>query len=1363
MKRLLVLNFFPAFVPPRSGGEHRYYYLYDALSKFYDVTLLSPTYPDRRAELVTFRPTFREYRIPKEDVHVRLHRRLAQQGTGPECSALVCALASAEETAYLQKYRELVREADAVIHESPYMLNYDPNFHRDDKPRVYNSYNVEAQLAAHMFPDPQGRPYVDFIAHLERSLVQGCALVFATCETERDVFRDDYGCPEERLVLAPNGFHPRAIVRREQAVVAATKRRLGLDPERLLAIFVGSAHSPNGEAARFILDRLSPALPAVQVAIAGSVCSGLASPNSNVHLLGVVTDDVKTSLYEVCDVALNPVVSGAGTNVKLLDYMAAGLPVVTTPFGARGVPLQDRQHCIVADWHAFPTALESLLADRPQRERLGRAAAELAHKHFSWPTIADAVRRRLDLLFLPEARGNHGPRLRLLLLNDFPVSVARHGGEVRIHQLFRRLSRHYEVTILCLYDDVMISELPITEHFKEIRIPKTDVHRTMEREWNSRYSVSTSDILTSTLCIDNRALVAEYRRLLGQSDVVILQHPYLAPLVNVERPRVPVLYEALNVEVLLKAQTLRMHPDRAHLLQQVDAVEERACAIADRIICVSEEDRKVFAQRVEPAKLAVVLNGVDCRPHLIDGRHPAGIRKVLRGGPVAVFIGSGHPPNVEALRFIVEELAPLHPGVIFLAIGSSCDAIRSAPRNVLLCGQVSDREKKALLRLADIALNPMQSGGGSSLKVAEYFAAGLPVLSTAIGLRGYDDQMRLYAMSADLTGFSDRLATLLSDRTQLAELGLNAQHAAHARLDWDVLADSYRGIISGVPLTRKKRLLVSTFRFTDPPRGGAETYLLELLKHLHAGGHFIIDVATFNVGAISNHLHFAASYEAGSHATPTYVNRVYGFAPAPLRQRDVFDHCKRLFALWQEEDLIQGRRFVDRFHDAVLLGGWHALEQHDARPLRWTGERAEIYCPAHLCGLTISGLARGRTRLRATFEGHVLINEVVRGSFSLDFDLRAHRAGILQLRTQARIRGRDDPRRLGVCITGITQIAADGRTAIPLERDFESILRSSDLETWVESLIAATRRTEPEDSRFLSVRGPSARDFEDWLNGNLTGYDVVLAHGAPFAPAVTTATLARRARVPCAMLPHFHFDDKYYHWQSYYQALAGADIVFAFPDSSKPYFYDKIKARALCVPGGGVRPEEFDQLDASIRKFRQMHRSTRPFLLVLGRKAGAKQYGRIGRAVECIRSRGQPCDLVMIGPDEDSLPITSDGVSYYGNQPRDVVLGALACCTCLVTMSDSESFGIVLVEAWMCRKPVIANGNCPAFAELVDHELDGLLCRTDDELVAAIVRLLIEPELGHQLGARGYAKALSRYTWGQIAASIGEALASIAR
>lgn len=1364
MRSLLVLNFFPAFVPPRSGGEQRYYYFYDALSRFYDVTLLSPTYPDHSPELVTFGPAFREYRIPKERLHVRLHERLDQEGLGPECSALVCALASAEEDAYRRKYRELVADVDAVIHESPFMLNYDEEFGRDGRPRVYSSYNLEGRLAAHMFPGSRGRRYVNFIIDLERRLVGGADLIFATSEIERQAFRDHYGCAEDKLSVAPNGFHPRPRPLLGPDAAAAIKQRFRMDPERPVALFVGSAHPPNIEAAHFICDRLAGALPRVQFAIVGSVCGALTSRPPNVHLLGVLEEDDKERLYQACDVGLNPVVSGAGTNLKLLDYVGAGVAVVTTPFGARGIPVEHGRHCLLAEWDAFPTVIEELLADPAERARMGRAAAELIHAHFTWGAIAAAARIRLDDLFRAPRRAGTTRRPRLLLLNDFPVSAPVHGGEVRIHQLFTRLSRHYEVTLLCLCNDEAEREVRITEHFTEVRVPKTSAHRAEEGEWNSCHRVSTSDILTSAVCVENPDLVAHYRRLLRRSDVVILEHPYLAGLLAVARPAVPVFYEAHNVESAMKARTLSGHEDRSALLQLVERVEGEACAVADRVVCVSDEDRCLFAPRVDPAKLVLVRNGVDTDPYVNGVEPDEEIRRLFQGRAVAVFMGSAHPPNLDAVRFIVEELAPRQPEVAFVILGASCERFRDlpVPSNVLLCGVVSDEGKARLLKAADVAINPMASGGGSSLKVAEYLAAGLPVLSTEVGLRGYELDPE-HAEVAELGAFSERLTALLNDPDRRARLRANGRLRARTDLDWDVLADAYREIIEGVRSRRKKRLLVTTFRFTDPPLGGAETYLLEVLKRLQRSGRFVIDVATFDVAAITNHLHFSAAYDRGGHATPGYVNRVQAFAPEPLPTHELLERCQRLFTIWQGEDLVQARRFVECFTDVVLLGGWYAPERHEVGLRRWTAPCAEIYCPAHVLTLTVAGLAPAETPLTIASPDRTLRTEIVSGEFSLGVDLRGLPATVVQLRAPAAVRGQDDPRLLGVCIAEITHVSETGAHRVPLDHDFAAVVRHSDAEMWVASLVESTRRrAAADDSLFLAVRGPSSGAFERWLRTNLAGYDVALAHGAPFAPLAVTATQARRAGIPYAVLPHFHVDDKYYHWQSYYEAFADADVVLASPAAAKAHFFNQIGAPALCVPGGGVNPHEFDDLESPVRAFRLLHPSRCPYVLVLGRKAGGKGYDRVIRAVDALRAAGQDCELVMIGSDEDALPIGSAAVAYYGNQPRNVVLGALACCTTLATMSESESFGIVAVEAWMCRKPVIANRHCPAFAELIDHDGDGLLCGTDDELAVAISRLLSDPALRRRLGEQGYAKA-RRFTWDEIGEAIGTALLSIAR
>jgi glycosyltransferase involved in cell wall biosynthesis len=1361
MRRLLVLNFFPAFHPPRSGGEERYHHLYASLSRFFDVTLVSPTYPDHPHEVVRFGPHLREHRVPKNVLHLRLHHALDEENIGPECSGLVCALASADEDDYRREVRRLLPEADAVVHEFPYMLGYDEGFGRDGRPRIYNSHNLEASLAAHMFRRPQGDKYVRFVTELEARLVAGSDLVFSTSESERQGFHELYLCPLEKIALAPNGFQPREEGESDALPSADARRTLDLPEAGPLAIFLGSAHPPNREAASFICDRLAAVLPGMRFALAGSVCAAISSAPPNVSLLGVLSDRQKALLFRACDVALNPVTSGAGTNLKLLDYFAAGLAVVTTDFGARGLPIEDDRHCVVSSVESFDETVRALAGDAQRRARLGAAAAELARARYSWPAIAEDVRRAVDDLLgrRPAARRPHCPRL--LLLNDFPVSAAEHGGQVRLFQLFSNLSRHFEVTLLCPSDDLFPIEVRIGDRFTELRVPRTQDHRRMQAEWNARHpAVSTADILDAVVCRDNAELVAHYRRLLRDADAVVLAHPYLAPLLDAEPPDVPVVYEALNVEVGLKSSILAEHPDRDRLLPIVAEVEALACARARRVVCVSRQDEEQFARRVAAEKIAVVANGVDVGAYE-NGADLGEARALLRGRPVAVFLGSGHPPNVEAVRFILERLAPENPDVLFLVVGTAGDAVRHHPRpaNVLLCGAVSAAEKVRLLQLADVAINPMRSGGGSSLKVADYLAAGLPLLSTPIGLRGFEIAPGEDAVAADLDSFSTALGSLVASPEERARLGEGGRRYAREHSDWKSLAERYRRVLEAVISERPVRLLVSTFRFTDPPLGGAETYLFRVLEQLARQGRFVIDVATFDVRGIANFAHFAARYEPGPHATPAFVRHVHGFAVEEPAEGELMESCRKLFTLWQREELPLARRFAARLGEAVLLGGWYPVELYGERALRWTGARAEILCPRGCRRIVLHGQAPSATPLRVSREGRTLHEGTVSGSFTLHLDLGETAPGIVAIDAETAYRGRHDARRLGVCVTRIT--AGDGRSErdLALAEDYATHLRKTDAAAWIGALIETTEGRAPDDGApFQLSRGPHSRRFEEWLGDRIRSYDLVLAHGIPFSHAVVAGEAARAAGVPYAVLPHYHMDDRYYHWQRYYELFRGAALVLAFPDRSLPLFFDRIGARAVAVAGGGVDPDEFADLAAARRAFRAVHDSPRPFVLVLGRKEANKGYHRVIAAVDRLRARGADCEVVLIGPDSDSLPIESTAARYYGRQPREVVLGALAECACLATMSESESFGIVIVEAWTCGKPVIANRDCPAFAELVDDGHDGFLCGSEEEIAAALARLLADPQLGARLAAAGKSKALERYTWQGMAAAIGEAL-----
>jgi glycosyltransferase involved in cell wall biosynthesis len=782
-------------------------------------------------------------------------------------------------------------------------------------------------------------------------------------------------------------------------------------------------------------------------------------------------------------------------------------------------------------------------------------------------------------------------------------------------------------------------------------------------------------------------------------------------------------------------------------------------------VCVSHQDEEEFTRRgVAPEKLAVIANGVDVGAY--ENAADLGEARALLGGrPVAVFLGSGHPPNIDAARFILERLAPANPDVLFFVVGTAGDAVRHHPRptNVLLCGAVSVAEKVRLLQLADVAINPMRSGGGSSLKVADYLAAGLPVLSTPIGLRGFEIAPGEDAVAADLDSFSAALRSLVASPQERTRLGERGRRYARQHSDWSVLAERYRDLLEAAISERPVRLLVSTFRFTDPPLGGAETYLFRVLEQIARRGEFTIDVATFDVRGIANFAHFGSRYEPGPHATPSFVRRVHGFAVEVPAEDDLMESCRHLFALWQREELPLARRFAPRFDAAVLLGGWYPVETYSDRVQRWTGEQAEIFCPRGCRRIVLEGQAPSATPLRVSFDGRVLHQGTVNGDFALDLDLGEAPAGILSMETQAAYRARQDARRLGLCIRRIVAGEGQSERELALAEDYATYLRKSDSAAWVAALIETTEGRAPQDDQpFQFSRGPSSRAFEEWLGDNVGSYDLVLAHGIPFSPAVVAGEAARAAGVPYHVLPHYHMDDRYYHWQRYYELFRGAELTLAAPDRSIPLFFDRIGARAVAVAGGGIDPSEFADLGAARRAFRAVHASPRPFVLVLGRKEGNKGYRRVIAAVDRLRALGVDCEVVLIGSDADSLPIGSPAARYYANQPRPVVLGALAECACLATMSESESFGIVVVEAWACGKPVVANRDCPAFAELVDDGHDGILCGSEEEIATALERLLAEPQAAARLGAAGRKKAFARYTWERMAEAIEQALLAAA-
>ena len=389
-RRVTALNFFPAFLPPTSGGELRYYHVYKNLGRYYRIDLISPTHQFMAPEAVGLADHVVERRVPKTWRHAFLQRWLTRVGRFPECSAMVVSLASYAEKEYRALVRERCSEAEVVVHEFPFLVQHARK--RPGQLLVYDAHNVEFDLQRTMLRGPLGALLSRYVRWLESLACRESDVVFATSADDRQRLIELYRIAPDKVFVAPNGVDVTGLRATTAEERKDARRQLGLDGEDVL-LFVGSFHPPNLEAVEWLVGTLAPRLPAALFLIAGSAARGEESAPlpPNVARLGRVTDEAKTLLLRAADVALNPMFSGSGTNLKMLDYLAAGLPVVTTAVGARGLALTSGRQAIVCPVEDFPAQITRLLRDEGLRATLGAQGRRLVEDAYDWATIADGM------------------------------------------------------------------------------------------------------------------------------------------------------------------------------------------------------------------------------------------------------------------------------------------------------------------------------------------------------------------------------------------------------------------------------------------------------------------------------------------------------------------------------------------------------------------------------------------------------------------------------------------------------------------------------------------------------------------------------------------------------------------------------------------------------------------------------------------------------------------------------------------------------------------------------------------------------------------------------------------------------------
>lgn len=283
------------------------------------------------------------------------------------------------------------------------------------------------------------------------------------------------------------------------------------------------------------------------------------------------------------------------------------------------------------------------------------------------------------------------------------------------------------------------------------------------------------------------------------------------------------------------------------------------------------------------------------------------------------------------------------------------------------------------------------------------------------------------------------------------------------------------------------------------------------------------------------------------------------------------------------------------------------------------------------------------------------------------------------------------------------------------------------------------------------LRGPRLPGLVRHLTDKLESFDLLLAGFVPFNTMFDALAAGRAAGKPVLLLPLFHAGDPLHHFRHFYRAFRQAAGVLASSEYNHRIF-SGLGARSHRV-GLGIDPEEFAAAGISGQRFRQRFGlADKKIVLLVGRKTSSKGYQQAIEAVERLSETS--VRLVMIGADEDRLPITSSRVLYLGEVSRDLLLDAYAACDVFVLPSLAESFGLVYLEAWASGKPVIGQAACGPVASLIREGQDGFLCRDAGGLKEKIELVLGQPQLAERLGAAGRARVLAEFTWERVGARV---------
>ena len=304
---------------------------------------------------------------------------------------------------------------------------------------------------------------------------------------------------------------------------------------------------------------------------------------------------------------------------------------------------------------------------------------------------------------------------------------------------------------------------------------------------------------------------AQMENIVRQAGISILQFEDPVSVIRFYRIsanlKIPICLEMHDVEATL-IERLGFKDDDINYSKIITA---KAVSLSDKTICMTQTDMRELIDliKVDPGKISLVPNPIDLYEFQYFGPNIKSFN--------ILFIGNMfYWPNQNAAKFVVQKLYPrlkkLIPDSRFILVGMIPENFKklfTKKKDVVVTGAVDGLDE--ILKNGTIAVCPVTEGSGMKVKILNYSAAGLPIITTRMGASGYENIPSLI-IEDNLEKYPKLIASLFEDKKRMIEIGKTNRKFVEENYDIGVIADKiiaiYKGLMS-TSVVSKERILPS--------------------------------------------------------------------------------------------------------------------------------------------------------------------------------------------------------------------------------------------------------------------------------------------------------------------------------------------------------------------------------------------------------------------------------------------------------------------------------------------------------------------------------------------------------------------------